>query len=115
MTTRLFAPAPYARYQTSGASYMADAKGVIAAAAAGDVIDLINGGCTMLPAYDNLSATTDPSASDDDTQDYSVGSVPRSGRSTASFPGSVPCPPTCWRISAAEPGLFSAAAISTAK
>ena len=74
MTTRLFAPAPYALYQTSGASYTADAKGVIAAAAAGDVIDLINGGCTMLPAYDNLSATTDPSASDDDTQDYSVGS-----------------------------------------
>jgi hypothetical protein len=74
MTTKLFAPAPYARYQTSGASYTADAKGVIAAAATGDVIDLIRSGCAMLPAYDNLSATTDPSASDDHTQDYSVGS-----------------------------------------
>jgi len=74
MTTRLFAPTAYARYQTSGASYTADAKGVIAAAAASDVIDLIRSGCTMLPAYDNPSATTDPSASDDHTQDYSVGS-----------------------------------------
>jgi hypothetical protein len=74
MTTKLFAPAAYARYQTSGASYTADAKGVIAAAAIGDVIDLIRSGCTMLPAYDNLSATTDPSGSDDNTQDYSAGS-----------------------------------------
>jgi len=74
MSTKLFASAPYARYQTSGASYTADAKGVIAAAATGDVIDLIRSGCAMLPAYDNLSATTDPSASDDHTQDYSVGS-----------------------------------------
>jgi hypothetical protein len=54
MTTMLFAPAAYARYQTSGASYTADAKGVIAAAAAVDVIDLIRSGCTMLPAYDNF-------------------------------------------------------------
>ena len=61
MTTKLFAPAAYARYQTSGASYTADAKGVIAAADAVDVIDLIRSGCTSLPAYDNLSATTDPS------------------------------------------------------
>ena len=74
MTTKLFSPAAYARYQTSGASYTADAKGVIAAAAAADVIDLIRSGCTMLLAYDNLSATADPSAADDDTQDYSVGS-----------------------------------------
>lgn len=74
MTTKLFAPAAYARYQTSGASYTADAKGVIAAAATGDVIDLIRSGCIMLPAYNNLSATIDPSGSDDDTQDYSVGS-----------------------------------------
>ena len=74
MTTQLFAPAPYARYQTSGASYTADAKGVIAAAATGDVVDLIRSGCTILSAYDNLSATTDPTKADDDTQDYSMGS-----------------------------------------
>ena len=75
MTTKLFSPAAYAPYQTSGASYTADAKGVIAAAAAGDVVDLIRSGCTILPAYDNLSATTDPSGADDHTQDYSVGSL----------------------------------------
>jgi hypothetical protein len=74
MTTKLLAPAPFAQFQTSGASYTADAKAVIAAAAAADVIDLIRGGCTLLPAYNNLSATTDPSASNDNTQGYSVGS-----------------------------------------
>jgi hypothetical protein len=74
MTTKLFAPAPFAQFQTSGASYTADAKGVIAAAATSDVIDLIRGGCTLLPAYNNFLATTDPSASNDNTQDYSVGS-----------------------------------------
>jgi hypothetical protein len=74
MTTKLLAPAPYAQFQTLGTSYTADAKGVIAAAAAGDVIDLIRGGCTLLPAYNNLSATTDPGAFNDNTQSYSVGS-----------------------------------------
>jgi hypothetical protein len=34
MTIKLFASAAYARYQTSGDSYTADEKGVIAAAAA---------------------------------------------------------------------------------
>jgi hypothetical protein len=68
------APAVYAWYQTSGAWYMADAKGIIAMAATGNVIKLISSGCSMPPAYDNLSATTDPSTSDDDTQDYSTGS-----------------------------------------
>jgi hypothetical protein len=74
MTTKLLAPAPFAQFQTLGTSYTADVKGVIAAAAAGDVIDLIRGGCTLLPAYNNLSATTDPGASNDNTQDYSVSS-----------------------------------------
>ena len=74
MTTKLLAPAAFAQFQTLGASYTADAKGVIAAAATGDVIDLIRSGCTLLPAYNNLSATTDPGASSDNTQDYSVGS-----------------------------------------
>jgi len=74
MTTKLLAPAPFAWFQTSGASYAADANGVIAAAASDDVIDLIRSGCTLLPAYNNLSATTDPAGSDDNTQDYSVGS-----------------------------------------
>jgi hypothetical protein len=74
MTTQLLAPAPFAQFQTLGASYTADAKGVIAAAAIDDVADLIRGGCTLLPAYHNLVATTDPGASNDHTQDYSTGS-----------------------------------------
>jgi hypothetical protein len=74
MTTKLLAPGPFAQFQTLGASYAADARGVIAAAATGDVIDLIRGGCTLLPAYNNLLATADPGASNDNTQDYSVGS-----------------------------------------
>jgi len=74
MITKLLAPGAFARFQTSGASYTADAKGVLAAVAIGDVIDLIRGGCTLLPAYNNLSATTDPSVSNDNTQDYSAGS-----------------------------------------
>jgi hypothetical protein len=74
MTTKLLAPAPYTQFKTSGALYTADRNGVIAAAASGDVIDLIRGGCTFLPAYNNVGATTDPNMSNDVTQDYSVGS-----------------------------------------
>ena len=44
MTTQLLAPAPFAQFQTLGGSYTADAKGVIGAAAIGDVSDLIRGG-----------------------------------------------------------------------
>src|SRR5262249_53211587 len=74
MTTKMLAPAPFAQFQTLGASYTADGRGVIAAAAIGDVIDLIRGGCVLLPSYDNLSVTSDPSASNDNTQGYTVGS-----------------------------------------
>jgi hypothetical protein len=49
-------------------------KGIIAAAAIGDVIDLIRSGCILLPADNNFSAMTDPSASRHYTQDFSVGS-----------------------------------------
>jgi len=73
MTTKVLASAPFAQFQTLGASYIADARGVIAAAAIGDVIDLICGGCVLLPSCDNLSATSDPSASNDNTQGYTVG------------------------------------------
>ena len=74
MTTKLLAPAPFAQFQTLGASYTADGRGVIAAAAMGDVIDLIRGGCTLLPAYNNLVGIVDPGASNDNGQDYSAGS-----------------------------------------
>src|SRR5689334_22055901 len=74
MPTKLLAPGPFARFQTLGGSYLADAKGVVAAAESGDVIDLLRGGCTLLPAYNNLAATFDPGAPNDNTQNYSVGS-----------------------------------------
>ena len=74
MTNRLLAPAPYARFQTSGGSYRADQKGVIAAAAIGDVIDLIRGGCTLLPDDNDFTTTADPTELSDQTQGFSVGS-----------------------------------------
>jgi hypothetical protein len=74
MTNKLLAHAPYARFQTSGGAYTADSRGIIAAAATEDVIDLIRGGCIQLPAYDNYSAMIDPTASHDCTQDFSAGS-----------------------------------------
>jgi hypothetical protein len=74
MITRLLAPAPFAQFQTPGGLYTADAKGAITTAAIGDAIDLIRSGCTLVPAYDNLSAATDPGTANDNTQNYSVGS-----------------------------------------
>jgi hypothetical protein len=74
MTNKLLAPAPYARFQTSGRSYTADLKGVIAAAAIGDVIDLIRGGCSLLPGDNTFTAVTDPIELNDQTQGFSVGS-----------------------------------------
>ena len=74
MTNRLLAPAPYARFQTSGGSYTADTGGVIAAAAIGDVIDLIRSGCTLLPDENNFTAVVDPTDFNDQTQGFSVGS-----------------------------------------
>ena len=74
MTNRLLAPLPYARFQTSGGSYKADQKGVIAAAAIGDVIDLIRGGCTLLPDDNDFITTADPTELSDQTQGFSVGS-----------------------------------------
>jgi hypothetical protein len=73
MTNRLLAPAPYARFQTSVGSYTADWKGIIAAAAIGAVIDLIRGGCTLLPDDNNYTATADPTEFNDQTQGFSVG------------------------------------------
>jgi len=74
MTNRLLAPAPYARFQTSGRSYTADLTGVIDAAAIGDVIDLIRSGCSLLPDDNKFTAVTDPTELNDQTQGFSVGS-----------------------------------------
>jgi len=74
MTNRLLAPAPYARFQTSGRSYTADLQGIIAAAAIGDVIDLIRSGCSLLPDDNNFTAVKDPTELNDQIQGFSVGS-----------------------------------------
>jgi hypothetical protein len=55
---KLLAPTPYAIFQAkSGTTYTADAKGQIANVANGDVVDLINGGCTLSVFSANLILT----------------------------------------------------------
>lgn len=61
----------------SGTVYQADANGLILAVANGDVVSLINQGCSplgQLGAKSNLAATTNPGISNDNTQDYAIGS-----------------------------------------
>jgi hypothetical protein len=48
MTVTLIAPAPYAQFQTRGGNYTANSAGVITAAL-GDMLDLLNSGCTYPP------------------------------------------------------------------
>jgi hypothetical protein len=74
MSTILAAPTPYAQFQTRGASYTADAYGTIFGASGTDVVDLIASGCTLQTVRNNLSATADPGAASDTTQDYAPGS-----------------------------------------
>lgn len=71
---------PYQTYSTRGSSYTADQYGVVTVAnpANSDITDLINDGCVPLgqtQALSNISATTDPTVNNDQTQDYGVGSV----------------------------------------
>lgn len=72
---------PYQQFQTrTGTQYAADAYGVLANVAIGtDIADLMDSGALPLPANPqsiaNLTATTDPTVSNDNTQDYGPGSV----------------------------------------
>ena len=62
----------------SGATYASDAYGQITGVPFPDVSDLIAAGCNIVGTLDqlnNLSATADPTSSNDNTQDYSVGSL----------------------------------------
>ena len=67
VTVSLVAPNPYGIYQTRGATYTADAVGLIANVAAGDVRDLENMGCLPLATVRyigrllgaNMNVTTD--------------------------------------------------------
>ena len=62
----------------SGNNYSSDAYGFVKSVVAGDVNDLEGSGCLSLgmsQARSNLAATTDPTPSNDNTQDYGAGSV----------------------------------------
>jgi hypothetical protein len=69
-----------ATYNTRGATYTADANGVVTvpAAANQDIADLLNDGLPSLGlvgALSNFTATTDPLVTSDSASDYGVGSV----------------------------------------
>jgi hypothetical protein len=72
---------PYQQFQTRiGTQYTADAYGVLANVSVGtDIVDLMESGALPLPAnplaIDNLTATADPTVSNDNTQDYASGSM----------------------------------------
>ena len=79
-TISLLAPAPYQQFQTSSSTrYVADAFGEITGVPLGwDVRDLVADGCIVLGQVlgrNNLTATTDPVSTNDNTQDYAVGSI----------------------------------------
>jgi hypothetical protein len=80
MAFTLLAAAPQQNFQTSsGGKYSADGFGVVSGVALADIRDLVNDGCVVLGAgqigRNNVSATTDPNASQDNTLDYAPGSV----------------------------------------
>ena len=122
MTNRLLAPAPYARFQTSGGSYKADQKGVIAAAAIGDVIDLIRSGffsrgdaelkvnpwLVQLPSVGSTLRRDAPGSA------CRPQPAPRFGFWTALCPGWAPNPRTCVHISVGEPAQCLPKAVSLA-
>lgn len=67
-------------YQTRNTVYTADAYGIVTVSTSNmqDITDLINSSCIPLGAVQarsNLTATADPAASNDNTQDYGVGSM----------------------------------------
>jgi hypothetical protein len=71
---------PGQSYSTRGANYTADASGVVSVAAPTqqDIVDLLNSGLLSLGivgALSNFGATTDPTAANDSSQDYGVGSI----------------------------------------
>ena len=79
MPINLLAPSPYQQFQTrNGTRYTADQYGIVSSVPVGtDIIDLTTSGCISLGivgARSNYSATVDPVATNDSTQDYAVGS-----------------------------------------
>jgi hypothetical protein len=72
------APAAFARFVAlSNTVYTADASANIANVTPNDVIDLLKGGCTILPdanALNNFAATSAPGVGDDSADGYGIGS-----------------------------------------
>lgn len=62
-----------------GSTYTSDANGVINGITDGDVVDLVNMGCSFLAVAptgkNNLAATTAPTTTDDSADDYAIGSL----------------------------------------
>lgn len=80
MTTNLLVPFSTANQQIlgrQGQNYTSDAYGMIACLRK-DILDMLAVGCTYpqgdVNVRDNLSASTDPSVSNDNSQDYGAGS-----------------------------------------
>lgn len=76
----MYAPSAYAKFRAqSGTTYTANAEAQIANVAVNDVVDLLQGGCSLVApgdaAYNNLTATTDPGVTNDLDEGYSVGST----------------------------------------
>lgn len=76
MATQLMkAQGPYLQYQAQdGSVYTSDASGYIPSVDSGDVLSLISAGCLAVTMGSNLTATAAPTATDDSTKDYAVGS-----------------------------------------
>ncbi len=81
ITLTLYAPNGASNEQftcRSGNTYSSDAYGFVKSVVSGDVNDLENAGCISLgmsQSRNNLSATTDPTPSNDNTQDYAIGGI----------------------------------------
>lgn len=81
-TINMLAPSAFTASQfvanKSGNAYIPDASGVVKNVLFGDILDLTNMGCISLGqagTKSNLAATTNPTVSNDQTQDYGIGSV----------------------------------------
>jgi hypothetical protein len=57
MAKKMIHANPYQPFQTSRATYTADASGVIPAVAAGDILDMLNSGCEIVGAIGPTAAT----------------------------------------------------------
>ena len=79
LTFTFFAPAGVAPQIScrSGNTYSADASGIVKSVVTADILDMSQAGCIalgQLTGKDNWAATTNPGSTNDNTQDYVIGS-----------------------------------------